>query len=62
MLENFEASADGGLRAVQPLGRAHEAAKLRDREEGLDPIDIHQSVFLIPIGNIMHWTVHDAKP
>ena len=62
MLENIEAAADCGLRAVQPLGRAREAAKLRDSEEGLDLVGIHGSVFLMLFEHTMHWTTHAAKP
>lgn len=60
MLYDVEATADRRLRTMEPPGSAGETAKPGNGEEGLDPIDIHQSVFPMPFARIMHWTRPEA--
>ena len=61
VLENAEAAADRGLRAVQPPAGAGEAAEFGDGDEGFDLVDVHRSGILMLMQNTMHLTTQGAS-
>ena len=61
VLENAEAAADRGLRAVQPPAGAGEAAEFGDGDEGFDLVDVHRSGILMLMQNTMHLTMHGSQ-
>ena len=57
LFQQAEAAADGGLRTMQSLSGAGEAAEFGDGDEGLDLVDIHGSVNLMKAVRTMHFTM-----